>query len=105
MACQYGRDGAFEVMRGWGGFDAVEAGNLLLWDVGRDDGGRAAQRGRAPIVRALLEVGGVDVNGVDEKGNTPLINASRVGHGDVVREVLGVPGLRVNQSKEDSTLR
>ena len=49
---------------------------------------RAARAGNADTVRALLASPGVDVNGVDEHGNTPLIAAARFGHNDVVTALL-----------------
>ncbi|HEY0367944.1 MAG TPA: ankyrin repeat domain-containing protein [Pyrinomonadaceae bacterium] len=45
---------------------------------------RAATAGNADTVRAILASPNVDVNGVDEHGNTPLIQAARFGHDDVV---------------------
>jgi hypothetical protein len=41
---------------------------------------RAARAGNADTVRTLLASPNVDVNGVDEHGNTPLIEAARFGH-------------------------
>ena len=49
---------------------------------------RAARAGNADTVRALLASPNVDVNGVDEHGNTPLIEAARFGHDDVVTALL-----------------
>ena len=48
----------------------------------------AATAGNADAVRTLLASPNVDVNGVDEHGNTPLIQAARSGHDDVVRTLL-----------------
>jgi ankyrin repeat protein len=45
---------------------------------------RAATAGDADTVRSLLTSPNVDVNGVDENGNTPLMAAARFGHDDVV---------------------
>jgi ankyrin repeat protein len=45
---------------------------------------RAAASGNADTVRSLLGSPNVDVNGVDEHGNTPLMEAARFGHDDVV---------------------
>jgi ankyrin repeat protein len=45
---------------------------------------RAAKVGNADTVRALLASPNVDVNGIDEHGNTPLIEAARFGHDEVV---------------------
>lgn len=49
---------------------------------------RAATAGNADTVRTLLASPNTDVNGVDEHGNTPLIQASRFGHDDVVTALL-----------------
>ena len=46
---------------------------------------RAARAGNADTVRALVASSNVDVNGIDEHGNTPLIEAARFGHDDTVR--------------------
>ncbi len=45
---------------------------------------RAATAGNADTVRAILASPNVDVNGIDEHGNTPLIEAARFGHDEVV---------------------
>lgn len=49
---------------------------------------RAARAGNADTVRALLASPNVDVNGLDEHGNTPLIEAARSGHDEVVTALL-----------------
>ena len=49
---------------------------------------RAASAGNADTVRALLTSPNVDVNGVDDQGNTALILAGRFGHNEVVRALL-----------------
>ena len=49
---------------------------------------RAATAGNADTVRTLLASPNTDVNGVDEHGNTALIQASRLGHDDVVTALL-----------------
>jgi uncharacterized protein len=49
---------------------------------------RAAAVGNADSVKTLLASPNVDVNGVDDTGNTPLIIAARLGHDDVVQALL-----------------
>jgi uncharacterized protein len=49
---------------------------------------RAARTGNADTVRTLLASANVDVNGIDEHGNTPLIEAARFGHDQVVTALL-----------------
>jgi uncharacterized protein len=49
---------------------------------------RAATAGDADTVRSLLTSPNVDVNGVDENGNTPLMAAARFGHDDVVTALI-----------------
>jgi uncharacterized protein len=49
---------------------------------------RAARAGNADTVRTLLASPNVDVNGIDEHGNTPLIEAARFGHDEVVTALL-----------------
>jgi ankyrin repeat protein len=49
---------------------------------------RAARAGNADTVRALIASPNVDVNGIDDQGNTPLIEAARFGHDDVVTALL-----------------
>ncbi len=49
---------------------------------------RAVRAGSADAVKALLVSPNVDVNATDEHGNTPLIEAARLGHDDIVRALL-----------------
>lgn len=49
---------------------------------------RAAAAGNADSVRNLVTSPNVDVNGVSENGDTPLIEAARLGHDDVVQVLL-----------------
>jgi ankyrin repeat protein len=49
---------------------------------------RAASMGNADTVRSILVSPNVDVNGIDEHGNTALIEAARFGHDEVVTALL-----------------
>jgi len=49
---------------------------------------RAAVAGNADTVRSLVTTPNVDVNGVDEHGNTPLMQAARFGHDEVVTALI-----------------
>lgn len=49
---------------------------------------RAASAGNADTVRTLLASPDVDVNGIDDHGNTALIQAARLGHDEVVTALL-----------------
>jgi ankyrin repeat protein len=49
---------------------------------------RAAATGNAETVKALLASPKVDVNGIDDNGNTPLIEAARFGHDQVAAALL-----------------
>ena len=63
---------------------------------------RAVRAGSADTVKALLVSPNVDVNATDEQGNTPLIEAARLGHDDIVRALLiarADPKLKNNDGK------
>jgi ankyrin repeat protein len=49
---------------------------------------RAASAGNVDTVRTLLASPNVDVNGIDDQGNTALIQAARFGHDEVVTQLL-----------------
>ena len=49
----------------------------------------ASMFGIVEVARALIEIDGVDINGIDGTGSTPLIWASRGGHWGVVEVLLG----------------
>jgi ankyrin repeat protein len=49
---------------------------------------RAASMGNADTVRSILASANVDINGIDDQGNTPLIQAARFGHDEVVTALL-----------------
>lgn len=49
---------------------------------------RAASAGNADTVRTLLASPNVDINGIDDHGNTALIQAARFGHDEVVTALL-----------------
>jgi ankyrin repeat protein len=48
----------------------------------------AVREGKPDTVKALLAARDTDVNATDENGDTPLIEASRLGHGDIARALL-----------------
>jgi len=63
---------------------------------------RAVHAGSPDTVRAVLNSPNVDVNAVDEQGNTPLIEASRLGHDQVVAALLlahADPTIKNNEGK------
>jgi ankyrin repeat protein len=60
---------------------------------------RAAAAGNEDTVRSLVTTPNVDVNGVDEHGNTPLMEAARFGHDEVVT-VLIIAKANVNARNE-----
>lgn len=49
---------------------------------------QAARTGHADTLKSLLSGGRADVNGRDEQGDTPLIEAARAGHDEVVQALL-----------------
>src|SRR5687768_1326614 len=49
---------------------------------------RAASAGNVDTVRTLLASPNVDVNGIDDQGNTALIQAAGFGHNQVVTQLL-----------------
>lgn len=61
---------------------------------------RAASAGNADTVKSLLASPNVDVNGIDEHGNTPLIQAARFGHDEVVT-VLLIAKAEVNTKNDE----
>ena len=68
---------------------------------------RAASAGNADTVRSLLASPNVDVNGIDDQGNTALMQAARFGHDEVVRALLIAQAdvkIRNNEGKTALTL-
>lgn len=61
---------------------------------------RAATAGDADTVKALLASPNVDVNALDENWNTPLMQAARNGHDEVVTALL-VARANVNARNRD----
>ena len=45
---------------------------------------RATREGNTDMVKSLLSSPGADVNAIDERGSTPLLEAARLGHEDTV---------------------
>ena len=64
----------------------------------------AARDGHTAIVERLLAAEGIDVNGVDEEGDTALILAADQGHTDIVELLLAVPGIDVNANPGETAL-
>ena len=64
-----------------------------------DDLLQAAGRGKANVVRRILNCGKVDVNHVNSYGETGLWLASYHGHHTVVKMFLASPGIKVNLAK------
>jgi len=59
----------------------------------------AARFGLVEVARALTKVDGIDINGMDDTGATPLMWAARHGHEEVVELLLGQED--VNPDKPD----
>ena len=63
---------------------------------------RAASAGNVETVRTLLASPNVDVNGIDDQGNTAMIQAARFGHDEVVTQLLiakADPKIKNNEGK------
>ena len=63
---------------------------------------RAVRSGSPDTVKAVLSSPNVDVNAVDEHGNTPLIEAARLGHDKVATALLiahADPSIKNNEGK------
>jgi ankyrin repeat protein len=63
---------------------------------------RAVHTGSPDTVRAVLNSPNVEVNAIDEHGNTPLIEAARFGHDHVVTVLLlahADPSIRNDEGK------
>ena len=62
----------------------------------------AASAGNVDTVRTLLTSPDVDVNGIDDQGNTAMIQAARFGHDQVVTQLLVAradPKIKNNEGK------
>ncbi|TFK24947.1 ankyrin [Coprinopsis marcescibilis] len=55
-----------------------------------------AGEGNEGAVKLLIGFGGIDINGQDAMGRTPLIKASQSGHEGVIRVLLAVDGIDIN---------
>ena len=60
----------------------------------------SSERGNADVVRALIEAG-ADVNATDDYHRTPLMNASKCGQTEMVRELLSNIQVKENVSATD----
>jgi len=49
---------------------------------------RATVEGNTDMVKSLVSSPGADVNAIDERGNTPLLEAARYGHDDICRVLI-----------------
>lgn len=49
---------------------------------------RATREGNTDMVRSLVSSPGADVNAIDERGSTPLLEAARYGHEDITRVLI-----------------
>jgi ankyrin repeat protein len=86
---------------------AIFHGRLLQVEKHKSQSGNGrlvpCSTGRKPdTVKALLSSPNVDVNAVDENGNTPLIEAARFGHDKVVTALLiahADPSIKNNEGK------
>ena len=61
---------------------------------------RAVREGNTAMVKSLLSARGADVNAINEHGRTPLLEAARYGHNDIVR-VLIASGANVKAKDKD----
>lgn len=61
---------------------------------------RATREGNTDMVKSLLSSPGADVNAIDERGSTPLLEAARYGHEDITR-VLIAAGADVKAKDKD----
>jgi ankyrin repeat protein len=61
---------------------------------------RATREGNTDLVKSLLSSPGPDVNGRDERGSTPLLEAARYGHDDISR-ILIAAGADVKAKDRD----
>lgn len=61
---------------------------------------RAVIEGNTEMVRSLLSTPGADVNGRNDRGSTPLLEAARYGHNDIAR-VLIAAGANINAKDND----
>ena len=61
---------------------------------------RATREGNTDMVRSLLAAPGIDVNAIDERGSTPLLEAARYGHDDICR-ILIAAGANLKSKDRD----
>ena len=64
---------------------------------------RATIEGNTDMVRSLISSPGADVNATDERGSTPLLEAARYGHDDIVRVLIAAGADVKAQDKDGKT--
>ena len=92
-ACQEGCAESVQLLVDAGAWSGAERDGRV-WVGGL---GTAAEEGHVDVVRMLITMG-VDVDGVDVDGDTPLCRASRSGRVDVVTALVDEGGADVNKA-------
>ena len=64
---------------------------------------RATREGNTDMVKSLLSSPGADVNAIDERGSTPLLEAARFGHEDISRVLLAAGANLIAKDKDGKT--
>jgi len=64
---------------------------------------RATREGKTDMVKSLLSSPGADVNAVDERGSTPLLEAARYGHEDICRALIAAGANLKSKDRDGKT--